>query len=123
MKIALFRRPYSCKVRVSTFWRRNDWSLAIKRECALIIGDYGYESPSERIACMSGRGLQQLGCRVAIRVVGAHEQVGDALVSFLDEDASRELHLGRWRFRLCPVMCESVARFRLDIPEPRCSAP
>ena len=32
MKIVLFRRPYSCKARVSTFWRRNDWSLAIKRE-------------------------------------------------------------------------------------------
>src|ERR1700719_4152076 len=32
MNIVLFRRLYSCKARVSTFWRRNDWSLAIKRE-------------------------------------------------------------------------------------------
>jgi Telomere resolvase len=29
MKIALIRRPYSRRARVSTFWRRNDWSLAI----------------------------------------------------------------------------------------------
>src|SRR5580700_9086687 len=32
MKIVLFRRPYYCRARVSTFWRRNDCSLAIKRE-------------------------------------------------------------------------------------------
>src|ERR1700730_549544 len=26
------KRPYSRRARVSTFWRRNDWSLAINRE-------------------------------------------------------------------------------------------